>query len=126
MTLKEYRQIDHPTLEDLEKVEADFIFPKDVAVFIKCEPYNMNVRAKTDIELYGEIRTLGFPAHFQGTRLKIPRIPFIQYMKRNVRGENAEQPKLNVENIDDVISALDILRKQIITIRERQLRPFPN
>lgn len=126
MTLREYRQIDRPTLEDLEQVDADFIFPKDAAFFIKCEPHNMNIRAKTDIELYGEIKTFGFPAHFQGTRLNIPRVPFIQYMKKTVRGEAEEHPTLSVESIDDIISALDALREQVITMRERQRRPFPN
>lgn len=126
MTLNEYRQIRHPTLEDLERVEADFIFPKDAAVFIKCEPHNMNIRAKTDIELYGEIITFGFPAHFQGTRLKIPRVPFIRYIREEVRGENATHTEPNVETLDDILGAIQTLYDQVSVMRERLARPFPN
>ncbi len=97
MTLKEYRQIWQPTLEELEQVETEFIFPRDAAIFLRCEPHSLNVRARSDIESFGQIVTFSFPAYLKGSRLYIPREPFIQHIK-NLLGVAGELPRSVVES----------------------------
>ncbi len=62
-------------LDELEKIDRDFLIPKDVAPILGVNPYRINVQAKQDIER-GE-NSLGFPVVVIGTRIKIPKLPFI-------------------------------------------------
>ena len=36
------------TLDDLEKIEREFLVPNDVAQILGCDPYNINVQARKD------------------------------------------------------------------------------
>lgn len=63
------------TFSEIEHSEKDFLIPADVADFIGCKPYSLNVQAKEDIT------KLGFPAALVGTRLLIPRLGFIRWVK---------------------------------------------
>lgn len=66
-------------LEDLEKIEREFLIPKDVAPILGVDPYNINVQAKQDIER--GVNSLGFPVVVIGTRVKIPKRAFIKFMR---------------------------------------------
>jgi hypothetical protein len=63
------------TFSEIEHSEKDFLTPSDVAPVMGCMPYSLNVQAKEDIS------KLGFPASLVGTRLLIPRLGFIRWVK---------------------------------------------
>lgn len=62
------------TLEELKRSDKPFLTPTDIAPILGCKPYSINVQAKQDIT------KLGFPAAMIGTRVKIPRIAFLNWM----------------------------------------------
>lgn len=63
------------TLEELEQVDREYLIPREVAGVLGCTQYAINVAARQAPEL------LGFPVTLIGTRAKIPKRPFINYMK---------------------------------------------
>lgn len=63
------------TFEEIERSGKDFLTPEDVSQVLGCHPYSLNVQAKEDIG------KLGFPATKIGTRLRIPRLGFIYWMR---------------------------------------------
>lgn len=63
-----------PMLQDLIDSEKDFFTPSDVAGVLGVNPYNINIMVRDCPE------QLGFPAFKIGTRVKIPRIPFLRKM----------------------------------------------
>lgn len=63
-----------PTLQDLICSEKDFFTPSDVAGVLGVNPYTINIMVRDCPE------QLGFPAFKIGTRVKIPRIPFLRKM----------------------------------------------
>lgn len=63
-----------PTLQDLIGSEKDFFTPSDVAGVLGVNPYTINIMVRDCPE------QLGFPAFKIGTRVKIPRIPFLRTM----------------------------------------------
>ena len=64
------------TLEDIARLDCYHLIPAQVAPVLGCSPYAINCAAKSK---EGRER-LGFPVMMIGTRCKIPRIPFLQYM----------------------------------------------
>lgn len=75
-------------LDELEKIERDFLIPKDVAPVLGVNPYNINVQAKHDIAM--GTNSLGFPVIVIGTRVRIPKLPFIRFMREGITDENPE------------------------------------
>ena len=63
------------TLEEMRRSTKPWLSPKDVAQVLKCCPYTLNVT----VNLGG---TLPFEHIKLGSRLKIARVPFIQYAER--------------------------------------------
>lgn len=63
------------TLEDIEKIPKEFLIPSDVAPFIGCDKYAINVQAQDDTD------KLGFPVVVTGTRVRIPKAGFIFFYK---------------------------------------------
>lgn len=63
------------TLEDIEKIPKAFLIPSDVAPFIGCDKYAINVQARDDPD------KLGFPVVVLRTRVKIPKAGFIFFYK---------------------------------------------
>lgn len=63
------------TFAEIEQSEKDFLTPTDVAPIFGCMPYSINVQAKEDIT------KLGFPAAKIGTRVLIPRLGFIRWVR---------------------------------------------
>lgn len=67
------------TLEEIKQSDAVFLTPADVAPVIGCDPNFIRRAAHDRPEL------IGFPVCVIGTRTRIPRKPFLQFI-----GENEE------------------------------------
>lgn len=63
------------TLKEMELSDRYFVNAKDIADIIECAAENIRSQAKADPS------KLGFPVVVIGSRVKIPRIPFIKYIK---------------------------------------------
>lgn len=63
------------SIEELERMDTPVITPAVAASFLKCNPHWIRVAARQKPGL------LGFPVSVVGNRTKIPRIPFIQFLK---------------------------------------------
>jgi hypothetical protein len=66
------------TIEEIRKSDKAMLTPKDVAELIGVTPYTINVQLREDKER-GE-STFPFPAFLVGTRVKIPRLPFLKFI----------------------------------------------
>ena len=62
------------TLDDLKAVDREYLLPREVAEIIGTDPHSVRVAARLEPE------RLGFPVIVVGTRIKIPRIPFLKHM----------------------------------------------
>lgn len=69
------------TLEEMKRSDKAFLMPTDVAPVLDCNPHSVRVAAKERPEF------LGFPVCVIGNRVKIPRLPFIQFVERGVTCE---------------------------------------
>lgn len=67
------------TLEEIEALPKEMLIPADIAGYLGCAPYSINVRAQNSANPFP------FPVIVLGRRVKIPKIPFIKAM----RGETA-------------------------------------
>lgn len=63
------------TLEEIKRIDRDFILPSEAAGPLRCDPHYIRVAAKKNPYL------LGFPVVLIGNRVKIPKRPFIKYME---------------------------------------------
>lgn len=64
------------TLEELKKSEAATVNVGDVAEILGSTPQTIRVAARQRPDL------LGFPIIIIGSRVKIPRLPFIQFIEQ--------------------------------------------
>ena len=62
------------TVEEIKLSNADVLTAADVAGVLGCKPYSIIVQAKT------APAALGFPVSVIGSRVKIPRIPFLKFL----------------------------------------------
>lgn len=62
------------TLQELEQLETEVLTPKQVAPILGCQPYSINVAVKKGIQF-------PFPVLTMGTRVRIPKTPFIKFMR---------------------------------------------
>lgn len=63
------------TLDDIKSMEKEIITPAIAADVLGCDPHSIRVVAHTEPD------SLGFPVIVMGTRTKIPRRAFIQFME---------------------------------------------
>lgn len=63
------------TLEEIEACQKTMLAPQDVAGFLRCDPYSINIAARTAPE------ALGFPICKMGTRVRIPREGFVRWAR---------------------------------------------
>lgn len=61
-------------INDLRCSDKLFLVPTDIAPILGCDPHKIRVTAKSRPEL------LGFPVSVIGTRVKIPRVPFLRFI----------------------------------------------
>ena len=59
------------TLEEIEALLKEMLVPTDVAGYLECDPYKINVQAQKAPD------KLGFPVCVQGSRVKIPKAAFL-------------------------------------------------
>ena len=62
------------TLEEIRDYPKEVLTPAQIAPILGCSPYTINVSAKQRPD------GLGFPTIIMGTRVRIPKQPFIAYM----------------------------------------------
>ena len=63
------------TLDELEKLDKEVLLPKDIAPILGCTPYTINVATRDGKNPFP------FPIIRMGTRVKIPKQPFIKAMR---------------------------------------------
>lgn len=63
------------TLEDLKAMKCEYITPAVVGGILGCHPYSITLQARQDPA------RLGFPVCVIGTRTKIPRRAFVQFLE---------------------------------------------
>lgn len=63
------------TLQEMERCDREYLIPREVAEVLGCAPYSINIMAKQCPE------RLGFNVVMIGRRVKIPRRPFLKYIK---------------------------------------------
>lgn len=63
------------TICDMRKSDKAYLTPTDIAEVIRCKPYSLNRTIKRG-------GTLPFDYIMVGTRLKIPRVPFLEWAER--------------------------------------------
>lgn len=75
------------TLEEIARLDRDYLTPSQAAPVLKCNPYFISLMARTEENR----KALGFPVIRMGTRTKIPRIPFLRIMgwEGEIVGEKA-------------------------------------
>lgn len=66
------------TLTDIERMDALTLTPVQVGSVLKADPQAIRVLAKQDP------KRLGFPVICVGNRVKIPRVPFLRFMKGDI------------------------------------------
>lgn len=62
------------TLEQLQQSKQLFVAPADISEILRCDPQCIRKQAQTDPS------QLGFPVIVQGSRVRIPRIPFLRFI----------------------------------------------
>ena len=62
------------TIKELRQSDKDWLAPTDVAGILGCAPYSINVAAKEG--------ALTIPHFMIGTRVKIPRLAFIEWCEK--------------------------------------------
>ena len=67
------------TLDDLRKVDRDWLLAREVAPILGTDPHSIRVAAKV------APGRLGFPVCIIGSRVRIPKKPFIQYWEGKQR-----------------------------------------
>ena len=63
------------TLEQLESLPKEMLVPKDIAPILGCTPYTINVATRDGKNPFP------FPIIRMGTRVRIPKRPFIKAMR---------------------------------------------
>lgn len=63
------------TLDELEKLDKEILVPADVAQVLGCSPYTINVATRDGKNPFP------FPVIRMGTRVRIPKAPFIKAMR---------------------------------------------
>lgn len=69
------------TLNDIAKMDKAYLTPAEVAEILECDPHAIRVAAKKAPE------QLRFPTILIGNRVKIQRLPFIEFMTK-LKGTN--------------------------------------
>lgn len=64
------------TLKDVVNMDKAYLTPAEAAEILECDPHAIRVAAKKTPE------QLRFPTILIGNRVKIPRLPFVEFMTR--------------------------------------------
>ena len=69
------------TLKEIETSDKSILTASDVAELLNVNPHSLRMQAQSDPD------KLGFPVVVIGTRVKIPRIAFLNFMEGNKNHE---------------------------------------
>ena len=98
--------MDKLSLQDIERLPGEMLTPEQVAGVLKMNPHTIRVMADQQPGAFG------FPVMLLGNRVKIPKQPFLLYM----RGESANQAMGRaLETLGDVHSMLRALTANLNT-----------
>lgn len=67
------------TLKEIEAIPREYLLPTEIAPLLGCNPYSINVQAREDIK--NHTNSFGFRVTVIGSRVKIPKDPFLNYMR---------------------------------------------
>ena len=67
------------TMQEIRTSNKDCLIPSDIAEILGCDKYRINLQVKQDKEL--GTNSFPFPTILIGSRVKIPRIPFLKAME---------------------------------------------
>lgn len=67
------------TLEDVERIDREYLIPKEIAPLLGCDPYYITLQAREDRK--NGTSSFPFPIIMIGNRTKIPKRAFIEVMK---------------------------------------------
>lgn len=67
------------TMQEIRSSTKDCLIPSDIAEVLGCSSYNINIQVKQDKE--NGVNSFPFPTILIGTRVKIPRMPFLRAME---------------------------------------------
>lgn len=67
------------TLNDIKRMDREFLPPSIVARVVGCDPQSIRIQARENPD------ALGFPVSVQGTRTRIPRRAFVRWMEGGVQ-----------------------------------------
>lgn len=67
------------TMEEIERSNKDMLIPKDIAPILGVHPYTISIQVKEDKK--NGRNSFPFPTILIGSRVKIPRIAFIEAIK---------------------------------------------
>lgn len=73
------------TLEEIRSTSKDMLTPTDVAPVLRCSPYTVTIAARKSPE------RLGFPVNVMGSRVRIPRLPFLAFVTGEGRTESSSK-----------------------------------
>lgn len=62
------------TLEEIKALDREYLLPREVAEVLQCDVQGLRVWSRQRPE------ALGFPVTIIGSRIRIPRIPFLRHM----------------------------------------------
>jgi hypothetical protein len=63
------------TMEEVKQSKKAYLTPEDIAPILRCSRYSLTLQAREDP------KKLGFPVIVIGTRTRIPRVGFINFME---------------------------------------------
>ena len=63
------------TLDEIKRCGKPYLIPKDVAPFLRCDPYSINVAVRENP------KALGFPVILMGNRVRIPTAAFVAFFE---------------------------------------------
>lgn len=62
------------TLKEIEAIPREYLIPREVAQVLGCHPHTINVVTKNG-------NPFPFPVIVMGTRVRIPKMPFVKFMR---------------------------------------------
>lgn len=68
------------TLDDLKRVDRDWLLAREVAPILGTDPHSIRVAARV------APGRLGFPVCVVGSRVKIPKRPFVEFWEGKMEG----------------------------------------
>lgn len=88
------------SLKEIEQLPGEMLTPEQVASVLEMNPHTIRVQAGQDPDAFG------FPVMVIGTRVKIPKQPFLLFM----RGESSkwvmDKTLAELENVKAMLAAL--------------------